>query len=386
MVPLASMSASNFPSIESLSLEELLESQASQELQDQLQDDKIALANILAPGVYREPIAWRPSDYLFPLLEPILAFGGATSYFLIAIAAKKKHFGPAAFLAAIQALCLAIANASEESELLRRARKVYCRAAQRALPTLKFLDPEPPYRNAMRPQCLLVIPHGLFCIAGKRYFSEALCTGRQKVGQGWCFFVDEKLCALSPQMKASARMCGCGNIYPVGNKHVLTAMKKNENCTVFPGGFVEASCTSTTCLRLNTGTYGYWINRCLQYGYDICVAMIYHGGDVWEHGEAFFESRLKLAKSGLPGILPTHPRRTPLAVRELFYSPRQMAPGTACASAARDLEETIIQDLAAAYSADAPRVLELTGKPLKRLEIIREERAAASAPSNLSRL
>ena len=115
---------------------------------------------------------------------------------------------------------------------------------------------------------------------------------------------------------------------------------------------------------------GYWINRCIEYGYDLEVALIYHGSDIWEQGEALFESRLALAKKGMPGILPSVPARTPLAVRELFYSPPQLEPGEACANATRELAATIIEDLLAAYSNDAARVLELTGKTLKRLEII----------------
>jgi hypothetical protein len=103
-------------------------------------------------------------------------------------------------------------------------------------------------------------------------------------------------------MKASARLCGTTKIYPVGNKHVATAMKNSENCVVFPGGFVEASCTSSTCLRLYTGTYRYWISRCIENGYDICVAMIYHGADIWEHGEALFDSRLSLQKEASQGF------------------------------------------------------------------------------------
>jgi hypothetical protein len=184
------------------------------------------------------------------------------------------------------------------------------------------------------------------------------------------FFVDDKLCALSPMMKASARLCGATKIHPVGDKHVRAAMDNMENCAVFPGGFIEATCTSRTCLRLYTGIYGYWVNRCLEYGYDIVVAIVYHGSEIWEQGEGFFESRLALAKKGIPGILPTFPSRTPLAVRELFYSPAKMEPGRACVDAARALSATIIEDLVDAYARDAQRVLELTGKPLKRLEII----------------
>jgi hypothetical protein len=56
------------------------------------------------------------------------------------------------------------------------------------------------------------------------------------------------------------------------------------------------------------------------------------------------------------------------------------------ADAASALEQTIIEDLAAAYSADAASVLELTGKPLKRLEIIRSTRDANPIRSQMSRL
>merc|ERR1711981_194617 len=133
-------------------------------------------------------------------------------------------------------------------------------------------------------------------------------------------------------------------------------MANGEDCVVFPGGFVEATCTSRSCLRLYTGVYGYWVNRCLENGYDVEVAMVYHGSEIWDQGEAFFETRLAFAKKGIPGILPTFPSRTPLAVRELFYTPEQREAGSACAEAARALCATIISDLVKTYANDAPRV------------------------------
>merc|ERR1712032_47291 len=97
----------------------------------------------------------------------------------------------------------------------------------RALPTMEFLDSVPPHQSATRPRCLFLIPHGLYCIAGKRYCTEVTQTGRQP---GMSFFVDDKLAALSPMMKASARMCGASKIYPVGDNFVKAAMAKRENC------------------------------------------------------------------------------------------------------------------------------------------------------------
>merc|ERR1711953_965352 len=125
--------------------------------------------------------------------------------------------------------------------------------------------------------------------------------------------------ALSPMMKACARMCGATKIYPVGDRHVRRAMANNESVSAFPGGFIEAAATSRSCLRIYTGTYGYWVNRSLEHGYDIVVAVIYHGSDIWDQGESFFDMRMSLAKRGAPGIMPTHPTRVPLAVRELVY-------------------------------------------------------------------
>lgn len=336
------------------------------------EDDRSAqgarVADVLPVGSYRGEVGFRPLDNLFPLLEPILAFGGVSSYFLIAFAAYRKRLGTAAAMSAFQALCLAIGNAQEDSALLRRGRQVYLAVAKRALPMLEFLDKVPPHVGSTRPRCLFLLPHGLFCIAGKRYCSEVTQTGRQD--HQFSFFVDDKLCALSPTMKASARLCGSSKIYPVGDKHVRTAMGNRESCVVFPGGFIEAACTSRTCLRLYTGIYGYWVNRCIQYGYDIEVVLMYHGGDIWEQGESLFDARLSMAKKGMPGILPTHPSRTPLAVRELFYSPETVEDPEASSKAARELSATIIEDIVAAYANDAKRVLEITGKPLKRLEVI----------------
>eukprot|EP00746_Dinoflagellata_sp_MGD_P028816 gnl/MRDRNA2_/MRDRNA2_16812_c0_seq1.p1 gnl/MRDRNA2_/MRDRNA2_16812_c0~~gnl/MRDRNA2_/MRDRNA2_16812_c0_seq1.p1 ORF type:complete len:315 (+),score=44.02 gnl/MRDRNA2_/MRDRNA2_16812_c0_seq1:122-946(+) len=237
--------------------------ESSREPDGRGKDEKPGFTSILPHGVYRESKAWQSKDFLFPLLEPILAFGGVTSYFLIAIAAKSKHFGTAAFLSAVQALCVAIGRAPEESELLSRSRQIYLSAARRALPMLKFLDPEPPYQSRTRPMCVLIVPHGLYCIAGKRYWIEAISTQRQKVGKGWAFFADDKLCALSPMMKASARLCGTTKIHPVGNKHVVRAMKNSEDCVVFPGGFVEAAllrqlvCDSTLA-HTDTGLIDAW--------------------------------------------------------------------------------------------------------------------------------
>jgi hypothetical protein len=113
------------------------------------------------------------------------------------------------------------------------------------------------------------------------------------------------------------------------------------------------------------------VNRCIENGYDIEVVLIYHGSEVWDQGESFFDWRVACARKGVPGILPTFPTRTPLAVRELFYSPEQLEPGSeACVAASKKLAGRIVEDLVEAYSQDAARVLELTGKPLKRLEII----------------
>lgn len=342
---------------------------ASAEVKEDAQEgQEISIANVLPLGVYRGDIAksYQPSDVLFPLLEPIIAFGGISSYFIIALLAKQRRLGLAAVMGSFQALGLAIGNASEDSTLLKQARKLYLIMAKRALPMLEFIGPAPPPK-ATRPRVLFLLPHGMFCIAGKRYCSDVTQSGRQP---GMTFFVDDKLCALSPAMKASARLCGATNIRPVGDKHVRTAMDNREDCAVFPGGFIEASCTSRSCLRLFTGIYGYWVNRCIEYGYDVGVALVYHGAEIWEQGETFFESRLALAKKGAPGILPTFPSRTPLAVRELFYSPPQMEPGPECTAAARELSATIIKDMVAAYANDADKVLEVTGKSLKRLEII----------------
>lgn len=331
---------------------------------------EVSIVNVLPADVYRGKVAPRPVDVLFPLFEPIIAFGGVSSYFLLALAAYRRRFATAGIMSFFQAMCVVIGNASEDSPLLQAGRRWYLMMAKRALPMMEYLDPIPPHEGATRPRCVFLLPHGLFCIAGKRYCSD-ITVNRRHPGKDYTFFVDDKLCALSPMMKASARLCGSAKIYPVGDKHVRTAMSKSEDCVVFPGGFVEATCTSRSCLRLYTGTYGYWVNRCIEYGYDIEVVLIYHGSEIWEQGEAFFESRLSLAKKGMPGILPTFPNRTPLAVRELFYSPKQQEPGSiACVEAARELSATIIKDLVSAYSNDAARVFELTGKPLKRLEII----------------
>merc|ERR1712110_1114655 len=111
------------------------------------------------------------------------------------------------------------------------------------------LDVTPPHKGSTRPLCIFLLPHGLFCIAGKRYCIDITNSGRH-AGKNWTFFVDDKLCALSPFMKASARLCGSAKIYPVGDKHVRSAMAKSEDCCVFPGGFIEATCTSRSCLRL----------------------------------------------------------------------------------------------------------------------------------------
>jgi len=354
--------------------------------------EEVSIANVLPEGVYRGDVAPRPSDVLFPLLEPILAFGGISSWFLLATAGYKKRFVTATVLAMVQALSIAIGRAPENAAFLRHARMAFFVMARRALPMLEYLN-APPGKNSSRPRVVFLLPHGLFCIAGKRYCID-ITMNRRHDGRDYSFFVDEKLCALSPIMKACARLCGSAKIRPVGDTHVRQAMTNREDCVVFPGGFIEATCTSRSCLRLYTGLYGYWVNRCIEYGYDIEVVLIYHGSDIWEHGEAFFDTRLACAKKGVPGILPTFPARTPLAVRELFYSPEQHDPGRACVEAGRELVATMIDDVVKAYSDDAARVLELTGKPLKRLEIIGkpligEPHAASGSPtrrSSMSRL
>lgn len=344
-------------------------STGQQSKQQEAEAGESLLAKILPADVYRGNVAPRPVDILFPLLEPVLAFGGVSSYFLLVLAGYKKRFGAAAALGLLQAFCLTIGNADERSNLLRQTRLAYRALARRALPMMHYLDPVPPFKDSKRPLSTFLLPHGLFCIGGKRYCSEITCDGRH-AGRDYSFFVDDKLCALSPLMKASARLCGSAKIYPVGDKWVRHAMKNGEDTCVFPGGFVEATCTSRTCLRLYTGTYGYWIQRCIEYGRDMTFIIVYHGSDIWDQGEAFFESRLALAKKGIPGILPTYPVRTPLAVRELFYSPKQLPPGSECVQAARELSSKIINDIVTTYSNDADKVLEITGKSLKRLEII----------------
>jgi len=328
--------------------------------------EPIGLTNVLDKDCYRSNITPRAKDMLFPLLEPIICFGGVSSYFLIAIAALRKRLGIAAAGAVVQTFALYIGHASEDSDVLKGARKAWLAMARRSLPTLVYLG-APPQRIGTRPQCLLLLPHGLFCIAGKRYASEVTSSGRQP---GMTMFVDIKLSAFSPYALASARLCGATKLRSLGDKNVRAAMELKENICVFPGGFIEASATSRSCLRVYAGMYGYWANRCIEYGYDVQVGILYHGSDIWEQGEAFFDMRMSVAKKGMPGVLPTFPVLTPLAVRELHYSPRQLDPGPGCVNAASELSANIISDIVETYSNDAARVMELTGKTLKRLEVI----------------
>jgi len=274
-----------------------------------------------------------------------------------------------------------VGNAATSSPIVRRLQLAYAAWARQAM-SCTWLEPRAPPSHG--PQVLFVLPHGHFCVAGKRAYSELTSTGR---APRMALFVDSTLCALSPAMKAAARLCGCDSIYPLGDKNVRHVMGgTRESIVVFPGGFVEAAGSTTTGLCLYAGTYAYWIRRCIEYGYDLRILLIYHGAEIYSQSDAFLPLRLAVAKRGLPGILPALPRPCPLAGRELLFHPklehdsrlRETEVSISVSSieeqervrqSAIQLTEHVCATIERVYAADADAVLDATGAAPRGMSI-----------------
>lgn len=288
------------------------------------------------------------------------------SWPLLAAAAVKAPKPVALTAAAWQAFCVTASRLPEDSPTLQSLRRFYATAAERSFGRVHLLDALPTPLPE-RPEIVLLLPHGHFCIAGKFIGTQLKGSGHYPTA---AFFVDGTLAAMSPGMALCARMSGAHAVYPVGDKHAREALAKRDNIFMFPGGFVEASQSSLSGLRYYAGTYPYWCRRALEYDYDVRVVLCYHGAELYKQGDFAKDLRLAIAKKGIPSILPAAPSPTSIVVRQLRLQRRLTEGADVVAEAAAYAEEICVQ-VERAYAADAAEVERLTGTAARPMTMSR---------------
>jgi hypothetical protein len=141
----------------------------------------------------------------------------------------------------------------------------------------------------------LVTPHGSFCEAGMMFFMDKLA--------GYHVLLDRFLFYMSPLARWCISMTEC-IAEPLTDMHVKQLMKQQHNLALFPGGFVECNGYTNDTELIYTAKIPYWLKRCAEYNYRLCITVIYEGSRFSLQPELGLDFRLALAKFDIPCIIP----------------------------------------------------------------------------------
>ena len=138
-----------------------------------------------------------------------------------------------------------------------------------------------------------VHPHGAFCIGWSLLFTCPTMHGVR-----FCFA--PSLFA-SPFFRLFSRLVGKPGsaARPAMNAY----LKKGEDCALPPGGFEEATLTSTSQDRVFIKKRYGFVRLCLKYGVAIRPVYVFGEGKLFSNVQGFLSHRLALNRFGIPAII-----------------------------------------------------------------------------------
>mmetsp|Transcript_17439 Transcript_17439/g.21300 ORF Transcript_17439/g.21300 Transcript_17439/m.21300 type:complete len:325 (+) Transcript_17439:34-1008(+) len=157
------------------------------------------------------------------------------------------------------------------------------------------------------PTFYAVHPHGAFCLG----WSVLFCSNYMSHVR-FCF---STVLYYSPFFKLFCLLTG--NPGKADKASMISYMKKKDSLALPPGGFEEATLTSTTQDRAYIRKRVGFVKLCLQHGYSIVPVYCFGENKTYGNVQGFWNFRLKMNSFGLPGILvygakllPILPRRS----------------------------------------------------------------------------
>mmetsp|Transcript_37119 Transcript_37119/g.44868 ORF Transcript_37119/g.44868 Transcript_37119/m.44868 type:complete len:346 (-) Transcript_37119:699-1736(-) len=201
---------------------------------------------------------------------------------------------------ATYAILLSLSKLPRDTALFRPFSHLYKTTFATHFPETRFLTPSV-MRTETDPspeKCQVIIagPHGLFSLALMRIIPA---DARMKL------FVDNTLATVNPFIPLFGKWSGMKDLDGLQNKKVTKCMKAGDHdVMVVAGGFEEASVGTGTCNRICRQTWGYWMRKALQNGFDISFMWVYGGTQVFHQPELGVSVRHMFAKRSIPCILP----------------------------------------------------------------------------------
>jgi len=136
-------------------------------------------------------------------------------------------------------------------------------------------------------------PHGAFSFGWALLFnSSALSHVR------FCF---SPVLYMTPFFRLFSRLIG--TIGSAGKSDMISYLKKGEHLALPPGGFEEATLTSTRQDRVFIKKRHGFIRLCLKFGVAVRPVYVFGEKDLFSNIQMLKKFRLKLNRMGLPGIL-----------------------------------------------------------------------------------
>lgn len=156
------------------------------------------------------------------------------------------------------------------------------------------------------PQTFYAIhPHGAFCVGWAMLYCHDVMQHVK-----FCF---APALYASPFFRLFARLTGRPG--SAAKASMVAYMKRGESIALPPGGFEEATLTSTTVDRVFIQKRTGFIRLCLQYGIRVQPVYVFGEKGFFGNVQGMFPTRLALNRFGIPALLPWGSMCLPLLPR-----------------------------------------------------------------------
>lgn len=144
-----------------------------------------------------------------------------------------------------------------------------------------------------KPLFYAIHPHGAFCLGWSVLFASNVMKNVR-----FCF---SPALYYSPFFKLFCILTGKPG--KADKSSMISYMKRGENLALPPGGFEEATITSTTHDRVYIKKRAGFVKLCLQHGYSIVPTYCFGERSTFANVQGFWKFRLGLNSFGVPAII-----------------------------------------------------------------------------------
>ena len=232
----------------------------------------------------------------------------------IIISTLSGKFKLALFFTMIEIICRYIKNLNN-SCIHVYLKKVYLKSISGIKNEITYINKNLPSSER---EIIFIIPHGALGVASCVLLTTFI--NENNINLPCYLLADNTLNNFSTMYNALCNMAGV-KTEGINNKKILKLLRqKTPSVALMPGGFVEAVSVTKKHYKYYTNTYKYWIKRAIEFDYNIRIIFCLNGANFYPQSDFMLNKRIKLAKYGIPTVLPTIPKSPKLLVNDWHYN------------------------------------------------------------------